>query len=70
MQSLDTYGYRVWCVYLSVVEEPHRGGRGPPELSSHEGKKNYLQGSCRLCDVCTVFVLPVGWVFGLCHFCF
>jgi hypothetical protein len=30
---------RVWYVYLSVIEEPHRGGLGPIGLLSHEKKK-------------------------------
>ena len=38
----------------------------PAKAVEPRGKKD-LQDSCRLCDVCTLFVLPVGWVFGLCH---
>jgi hypothetical protein len=30
--------YRVWCLQLSVIEEPHRGGLGPLGLSGH-GRK-------------------------------
>jgi len=63
----------VRCVYLSVIEKPNTGrgpgpgpGPGPPEQLSHKEKKN-LHGSCCLYDVCTLFVLPDGLVFGLCH---
>jgi hypothetical protein len=31
--------YRVWCVQLNVIQEPHRGGLSPLGLSNHEINK-------------------------------
>jgi hypothetical protein len=49
--------YGVWCVKLSVIGEPHRGGLGPRGLSRHEKKelvkllfifKNNLKPCCKV----------------------